>query len=51
MCCWSKFPETVISDFKDKRSISNHIAEMNIITKAKKWICHKVCKLNTICAL
>ena len=36
MCCWYKFLENGIIDFKDKRYIFNHIAEMNKITNVIK---------------
>ena len=49
---WSKFLEKVIGDFKDKGYTFNHIAEMHIITIAKKldktydfYIKHNMCAL------
>ena len=49
---WKNFLEKVIDDFKDKGYTFNHIAEIHIITRAKKMdiscdfnIKHNMCAL------
>ena len=51
MIPWKNFLEKVIDDFKDKGYTFNHIAELQIITKAKKWICRLISILNITCML
>ena len=51
MIYWSNFIEKVFSDFKDKGYNFNHIAQMNFITRANKWISHMISISNIICVL
>ena len=46
-----KVLENVIHDFKKEGYIFNHIVEMNIITIAKKWICHMISLSYILCKL